>query len=127
MTHVTIEGEDFLIEGKPTYEGRSFRGYRIEGLLLNSRMVQATFDDTNPETRSRWAYPDTGVWDPERNVREFLEMLPVYRQHGLLAVTVNFQGGSPEGYSKVQPWDNSGFTPVGEIQPAYLDRMQRVL
>jgi hypothetical protein len=127
MTHVTIKGEDFLIDGKLTYEGRNFRGYRIEGLLLNSRMVQATFDDDNPETRSRWAYPDTGVWDPERNVREFLEMLPVYRQHGLLAVTVNFQGGSPEGYSKIQPWDNNGFTPAGELKPTYLDRMRRIL
>lgn len=127
MTRITIEGEDFFIDGKPTYPGRTFRGHRIEGLLLNSRMVQATFDDTNPETRSRWAYPDTGVWDPERNLQEFLEMLPVYREHGLLAVTVNFQGGSPEGYSKAQPWDNNAFTPEGEFKPVYLDRMQRVL
>lgn len=127
MTRITIEGEDFFIDGKPTYPGRTFRGHRIEGLLLNSRMVQATFDDTNPETRSRWAYPDTGVWDPERNLQEFLEMLPIYREHGLLAVTVNFQGGSPEGYSKAQPWDNNAFTPEGEFKPVYLDRMQRVL
>ena len=127
MTHATIEGDRFFINGEPTYKGRTFRGYRIEGLLLNSRMIQATFDDANPETRSRWAYPDTGIWDPERNVREFLAALPVYRAHGLLAVTVNFQGGSPEGYSKEQPWDNSGFTHEGELKSDYLDRMRRVL
>ena len=99
----------------------------MEGLLLNTRMVQATFDDANPDTVARWAYPDTGVWDPERNVREFIDALPVYRQHGVLAVTVNFQGGSPEGYSKDQPWLNSGFAADGVLKPAYADRMRRIL
>jgi hypothetical protein len=127
MTQVTIEGEKFFIDGEPTYPGRIFRGYEIEGLLLNSRMVQATFDDANPETRAMWAYPDTGEWDPERNVEEFLAALPIYRDHGLLAVTVNFQGGSPQGYSKAQPWINTAFTPDGEFKPAYLERMRRIL
>jgi hypothetical protein len=127
MTQVTIEGEKFFIDGQPTYPGRTFRGYQIEGLLLNSRMVQATFDDANPETRAMWAYPDTGEWDPERNVREFLAALPLYREHGLLAVTVNFQGGSPQGYSKAQPWINTAFTPDGEFKPAYLERMGHIL
>jgi hypothetical protein len=54
-------------------------------------------------------------------------MLPVYRGHGVLALTINFQGGSPEGYSKEQPWENNAFTPQGEIKPAYLARMERVL
>ena len=127
MTTVTIQGEQFFIDGKPTYRGRTFRGSRIEGLLLNSRMVQAAFDDANPETRPRWAYPDTGDWDPERNVREFLAALPIYREHGLLSVTVNFQGGSPEGYSKEQPWINTAFEADGSLKPAYLDRLGRVL
>ncbi|MBX2999243.1 MAG: hypothetical protein KF893_12085 [Caldilineaceae bacterium] len=127
MTHVTINGEQFYIDGEVTYPGRSWRGHKIEGLLMNSRMIQATFDDENPETRSRWAYPDTGKWDAERNVQEFLAMLPVYNEHGLLAVTVNFQGGSPEGYSKGQPWSNTGLDAVGDLKPDYLDRMRRVL
>jgi len=126
-TRVEIRGEDFWIDGAPTYAGRSWRGHRIEGLLLNARMVQAIFDDLNPATRDRWAYPDTGTWDPERNLVEFLEMLPIYRQHGLVAVTVNFQGGSPEGYSREQPWENSAFTPNGDLHQAYADRMRRVL
>lgn len=127
MTHVTILGDRFLLDGVPTYAGQYYHDMPVEGLLLNSRMVQATFDDENPITRPRWAYPDTDIWDPERNLHEFLEMLPIYRDHGVLALTVNFQGGSPEGYSKEQPWDNNAFTPLGAIKPTYLDRMQRVL
>lgn len=128
MTEVTIQGEKFFLNGKPTYKGRTFRGYNIEGLLLNSRMVQATFDDANPKTRSHWAYPDTGAWDAERNVREFLEALPVYREHGLLAVTVNFQGGCPKQYDTAnQPWINTALAAHGKLKPDYLDRMRRVL
>jgi hypothetical protein len=126
-THVEIRGEDFWIDGAPTYAGRVWGGRRIEGLLLNARMVQATFDDLNPETRNRWAYPDTGRWDPKRNISEFCQMLPTYRQRGLLAMTVNFQGGSPEGYSREQPWENSAFTPEGAMRPAYADRMRRAI
>ena len=111
QTRIEIHGIDFWINGAPTYAERMWAGQRIEGLLLNARMVQGTFDDLNPETRGRWAYPDTGRWDPERNVQEFVAMLPEYRRHGLLAVTVNCQGGSPEGYSGEQPWENSAFAP----------------
>jgi hypothetical protein len=39
---------------------------RIEGLLMNSRMVQGIFDDLNPATRDMWVYPDTQRWDPDR-------------------------------------------------------------
>jgi len=127
QTSVSIRGEDFWINGAPTYAGRTWNGHRIEGLLLNARMVQAIFDDLNPDTRQRWVYPDTGQWDPERNVQELLAMLPVYRQHGLLAVTVNCQGGSPEGYSREQPWENSAFSADGALRPAYADRLRRVI
>jgi hypothetical protein len=126
-TAVTIVGEDFHINGRPTYAGREWKGYRIEGLLLNSRMVQAVFDDLNPETATRWAYPDTGKWDAERNVREFIAAMPQWRRHGLLAVTVNFQGGSPEGYSSKQTWETGAFTPEGDLRPEFAGRMRRVL
>ncbi len=75
-TRVSIDGDRFLINGRPTYPGRTYQGRRIKGLLLNSRMLQGIFDDLNPATRSRWAYPDTGCWDAERNTREFLAALP---------------------------------------------------
>ncbi|MGN6132940.1 MAG: hypothetical protein ACTHOU_00515 [Aureliella sp.] len=126
-TQVAIVGDAFHINGQPTYRGRTWQGKKIEGLLLNSRMVQATFDDLNPETRQLWAYPDTGRWDAERNVREFLAAMPQWRQHGLLAITINLQGGSPQGYSRDQPWNNSGFTEEGQLRPETLQRLERVL
>jgi hypothetical protein len=126
-TRVAIAGDDILINGRPAYAGRSWRDCRIEGLLFNSRMVQATFDDLNPATRDRWAYPDTGRWDPERNVAEFLAMLPEYRRHGLLAVTLNLQGGCPEGYCREQPWINTAFTATGALRPDAMARFQRIL
>ena len=126
-TTLTIVGEDFHINGQPTYAGRSWQGHRIEGLLLNSRMVQATFDDLNPETAKRWAYADTGKWDAERNAREFIAAMPEWKRHGLLAVTVNFQGGSPEGYSGKQTWLTSAFNEDGSLRPAFAERMRRVL
>lgn len=127
QTTVSIEGEQFLINGKPTYAGRRWNGKNIEGLLFNSRMVQAIFDDLNPETRSRWAYPDTQQWDADRNTREFLAAMPEWRAHGLLAVTLNLQGGSPQGYSSQQPWINSAFTEDGELRPDYMARLKQVL
>lgn len=126
-TSVSIAGEAFHINERPTYAGRSWNGKRIEGLLLNSRMVQATFNDLNPQTRERWAYPDTKVWDADRNLREFLAAMPEWRKHGLLAFTVNLQGGSPQGYSKEQPWHNSGFKENGALRPEYIARLERVL
>lgn len=127
QTRVSIVGDAFQVNGQPTYAGRTWNGRKIEGLLLNSRMVQATFDDLNPESRDRWAYPDTKTWDAERNVREFLAAMPEWRRHGLLAITVNLQGGSPQGYSKDQPWHNSGFTESGALRSEYTARMERVI
>jgi hypothetical protein len=126
-TVVSIRGDQFLINGKPTYAGKSWNGHSIEGLLFNSRMVQGIFDDANPETVSRWAYPDTHKWDPDRNTNEFIAAMPEWRRHGLLAFTINLQGGSPEGYSKAQPWLNSAFTEDGSLKPAYADRLTRIL
>ena len=85
------------------------------------------FDDLNPATAKRWAYPDTGKWDPQRNTDEFITAMPTWRAHGLLAFTINFQGGSPEGYSREQPWINSAFRPDGSPEPAYFARMQRII
>lgn len=126
-TRVDIDGEKFYINGQPTYKGRRWRDFEIEGLLLNNRMVQATFDDENAETRRMWAYPDTGAWDSERNVREFIAALLVSQAHGVLGITVNFQGGNPKGYGWPQPWENNAFAPSGDLRPAYADRMRRVL
>jgi hypothetical protein len=126
-TEVSIVGADFHINGKPTYAGREWHGKRIEGLLMNSRMVQGTFDDLNPATAVRWAYPDMGKWDADRNTSEFIAAMPEWRKHGLLAFTLNLQGGSPEGYSKAQPWENSAFTAEGALRPEFTARLARIL
>jgi hypothetical protein len=126
-TAVSVVGEAFHLNGRPTYAGREWEGRRVEGLLFNSRMVQATFHDRNPATRHRWALPDGAPYDPDRNTEAFLSALPIYRRHGLLAVTINLQGGSPQGYSKEQPWHNSAFAEDGRLIPAERARMERVL
>ena len=45
----------------------------------------------------------------------------------MLAFTINFQGGSPQGYSKDQPWENSAFAPDGTLRPAFTARLARIL
>jgi hypothetical protein len=125
-TSVSIEGEDIYINGKITYPGQTWQGNRVEGLLMNARLVQGIFDDENPETRPLWN-PPQGTWDPEQNLRAFIDAMPLWRQHGLLAFTLNLQGGSPEGYSKTQPWINSAFAPDGSFREAYFSRLGRIL
>jgi len=126
-TTVSIVGEEFHINGEPTYKGRTWKGHNIQGLLLNSRMVQGIFDDRNPATITNWAYPDSGKWDAERNTREFLAAMPEWHRHGLLAFTLNLQGGSPQGYSQNQPWHNSAIEADGSLRAGYLSRLERIL
>ena len=72
-TVVTIKGDEFFINGKPTYEDRYWNGAKIQGLLMNARMVQGIFDDLNDTTIYYWAYPDTKKWDADRNTAEFIQ------------------------------------------------------
>src|ERR1043166_1282358 len=99
-TSVSISGDEFFINGRTTYPGRVWQGHNIQGLLLNARMVQGVFDDRNSQTVERWAYPDSGHWDAERNTREFLTAMPEWRRHGLLAFTINLR--SEEHTSELQ-------------------------
>ena len=140
-----IHGWQFTIDGQPTYTATS--GFpnadpRLAGTLLNLRAVQAIFDDANyPRQGSKahpyqsntmgavvFDYPD-GPWDAERNTREFVAALPEWRRCGLLAFTVNLQGGGPTdgnyGDNPVQPHSNSGFDPEGKLLPAYARRHLR--
>jgi hypothetical protein len=126
-TVVSIVGDEFHINGQPTYAGRVWNGHKIQGLLLNSRMVQGIFDDLNTNTVAQWTYADTGRWDAERNTREFIAAMPEWRAHGLLAFTLNLQGGSPQGYSSSQPWHNSAIAADGSLRADYLRRLERIL
>ena len=126
-TTVSIVADEFHINGQPTYTGRKWNGHRIQGLLFNSRMVQGTFDDLNTNTVSKWAYPDTKKWDAERNTREFIAAMPEWRKHGLLAFTIDLQGGSPQGYSQSQPWHNSAIAEDGSLRVDYMKRLERII
>jgi hypothetical protein len=128
QTTVSIQGDQFWINGRPTYPGRSYEGSRIEGLLMHSRMAQGIFSDSNPETIHHWRYPDTGVWDPERNTNEFVAAMPDWRRYGLLSFTVAVQAARPERYfSRTQPWRTSGIRPDGSLRPDYMRRLEKIL
>lgn len=126
-TVVSFEGEKIIINNTPTLEGITWNDINMEGLLPNSRMVQGIFDDLNPETVSMWKYPDTGEWDAERNTNEFVEAMPEWRKHGLLGFTINLQGGSPQGYSREQPWHNSAIDSSGNLREDYMDRLEKIM
>ncbi len=126
-TEISIVVDEFHINGKPTFKGKRWNGFKVQGLLPNSRMVQGIFDDSHDSTRNLWAYPDTKVWDADRNTNEFINAMPEWKQHGLLAFTLNLQGGSPNGYSKAQPWYNSAIDSSGMLRKEYMQRLQKIL
>ncbi len=124
-TKVKIEGNSFLINGQPTYKDRHWDNHKIEGLLFNARLVQGIFDDANPETNNRWKYPN-GRFSPYRNTKEFVEAMPSWKEHGLLAFSLNMQGGSPMGYGN-KDWVNTPYDSVGNLKEEYLMRLDMIL
>lgn len=106
-TRVSIEGNHWLLNGELTY-----RGTKAEGLLLNVRMVNATFAD-----RDR---PD---FDEDANTAEFIAQIPDYVAHGVRAFTLNLQGGFP-GYEGAV---NSGINADGTLRFDSLQRIRRVI
>ena len=102
-----------LRDGRWTVNGElTNAGSAAEGLLMNVRMVNATFEDASK--------PD---FDAEANTDEFVAQLANYRAHGVNAFTLCLQGGMP-GYEGAV---NSGFTATGELRPEYLARVERVI
>lgn len=106
-TSVSIAGGRWRINGQATYPGA-----KAEGLLLNVRMVNATFED-----RKR------SDFDPEANTGEFIARIPDYLAQGVRAFTLNLQGGMP-GYEGAL---NSGFRADGSLRPPCLGRLLRVI
>ncbi|MEZ5944461.1 MAG: serine hydrolase [Planctomycetaceae bacterium] len=106
-TEVSISGTRFLLNGQPTNPETP-----CEGLLMNVRMVNATFEDAGRQE-----------FDPAENTAEFIAKLDDYAAHGVNAFTLNLQGGMP-GYEGAI---NSAFEPDGALRPDYLKRVERVI
>jgi hypothetical protein len=106
-TEVSIDGDRWLINGRVTYAGTP-----AEGLLMNARMVNAVFEDSNRDD-----------FDPEENTDRFLAAMPGYVDCGVRAFTLNLQGGMP-GYEGAR---NSAYEPDGRLRQSYLSRVERVI
>jgi CubicO group peptidase (beta-lactamase class C family) len=106
-TRVEIDGTRWLINGSPTNPGTP-----CQGLLMNVRMVNATFEDRRK--------PD---FDAEQNTDEFIAKIADYAALGVNAFTLCLQGGMP-GYEGAE---NSAFLPDGSLRQEYLQRVERVI
>ena len=92
-THVNINGEKFLINGKLTYSEMQSSNPKVHGLIMNARFIQAIFDDkAMPERFARFG---RDKYDPEKNTEDFIKALPEWYKYGLRAFTVGLQGGGP--------------------------------
>ena len=107
QTQISIDNTQWLLNGRLTYPSAP-----AEGLLMNVRMVNATFED---KTR-----PD---FDINQNTNEFIKQIPVYVAHGVRAFTFNLQGGFP-GYEGAV---NSAFKPNGSLRKSYMRRIKKVI
>ena len=106
-TTVSIKNAQWQIDNEITYPGTA-----AEGLLLNVRMVNSTFED---EKRTDF--------DPNENTGRFISKIPEYNTYGVRAFTLNLQGGFP-GYEGAV---NSAFRPDGSLRTDYTGRIRRVI
>jgi hypothetical protein len=106
-TAVSINKTQWQINGKITYPGMA-----AEGLLMNVRMVNSTFED---EKRTDF--------DPNNNTSRFILKIPEYNTYGVRAFTLNLQGGFP-GYEGAV---NSAFRPDGTLRIDYMSRIKRII
>ena len=119
------------------------------------RTVNATFDDTlgrvdwfdDDGSRPENGQAGYGLWrspaSAEANTDRFLDGLTAYRDHGVLAVNLNFQGGHPlngkpwieEGHGSAGRrldghrgfYHNSAFDADGAIDASHAARLARVI
>lgn len=113
QTEISIDETNFRINDRITYEE-----YKPEaqGRLMNVRMVNSVFDDENPKTRPK-------DFDPEVNTNNFIESMEEYKSKGILAFTINLQGGFP-GYEEAI---NTAFRPDASLKEGYMNRVSRVI
>lgn len=106
-TRVAIVDGKWQLNGQATYTGAP-----AEGLLMNVRMINAVFEDTQRP-----------AFDPQANTDEFIEKIPDYVAHGVRAFTVGLQGGFP-GYEGAV---NSAFNADGSLRDSYMARVRQVI
>jgi hypothetical protein len=106
-TRVEIVDGKWHINGEITYPGA-----QAEGLLMNVRVVNCTFEDRNRDD-----------FDSDANTAAFLSHIPDYYAHGVRAFTLNLQGG----FSGDEGVLNSAFEPNGTLRAPYLERIGRVI
>ncbi len=110
-TRIAIVDGFWEINGEATHAGSS-----AEGLLVNVRMLNATFEDANPKTSPKG-------FDADANTAAFIAAIPEYVRHGVNAFTIGLQGGDP-GYEGAK---TSAFAPDGSLRPDYMKRVARVI
>lgn len=106
-TRVAVSGSRFTVNGAVTYPGTS-----AEGKLMNVRMVNSVFEDTNRPS-----------FNASANTDEFVNRMRDYVALGVRAFTVSLQGGYP-GYEGAR---NTAFTEDGALRATYLARAARVI
>jgi len=106
-TEISLSGTHWLINGRVTNPGSP-----AEGLLMNVRMVNATFEDRHKSD-----------FDADANTAAFLAHLPEYVASGVNAFTFCLQGGNPEYEGAL----NSAFNADGSLRPDYMRRIERVI
>jgi hypothetical protein len=79
-------------------------------------MVNAVFEDRNPETCPKG-------FDPDKNTEAFISRIPEYVAQGVRAFTISLQGGDP-GYRGAL---NSAFDASGSLRQDYLSRVARAI
>ena len=122
---ISIQGEDFLLNGQKTYSEIPGAAAAAQGLLMNARFIQGIFDDkADPGRFNRFGR----IFEPDKNTMDLIASLPQWYAFGLRAFTVGFQGGGPCFTTSNKTIDNNPYTADGRlIDSAYLDRMDRLI
>ncbi|MBT3604035.1 MAG: hypothetical protein HN521_13335 [Candidatus Latescibacteria bacterium] len=107
MTKISIQNTSWYLNNQITYPGAP-----AEGLLMNVRMVNATFEDRNRTD-----------FDPTANTNTFIGHIPNYYDHGIRAFTLCLQGGMPDYEGAL----NSAFNPDGSLRQDDLNRVASVI
>ncbi len=114
-----------------TYSDRQYRR-KARGKLMSLSLTQALFDDEWLKERS---------FQPEQNTERAIEALNIYKEHGVLAISVSLQGGDP-GYDPAANGIGrrdgakfgqdggllvSAFRPDGSLKEDWLRRLEKLL